>query len=162
MTALKTFRLLVVGLLLLTGCTTHRAHRHDALHAHPLPTPRTSMPPRVPQVSRTLIRPPVTPSRTSVPDSVWDRLVACEAPGRGWRYGAPGVGIDPGYPYEGGPNMTHANWVAYGGLVYAPHAWGATREQQIEVARRILADQGPQAWPICGPRVGLTRENGAG
>jgi len=141
-------RLLVVGLLLLTGCTTHRAHRHDALHAHPLPVPRTSVPP---QVSRTLIRPPVTPSRTSV----WDRLVACEAPGRGWRYGAPGVGIDPGYPYEGGPNFLPSTWRAYKDPGMPLHAYDATREQQIAVAERVLADQGWQAWPVCSRKLGL-------
>jgi hypothetical protein len=32
--------------------------------------------------------------------------------------------------------------------------------QQIEVARRVLADQGPYAWPVCGPRAGLTRGSG--
>lgn len=150
-------RLLLV-LLVLAGCAVHRPLRHEALHAVPLPTSPlpTVVRPAVPQVSRTLARPPITPTRTSVPESVWDRLVACEAPGRGWRYGAPGVGVDPGYDYEGGPNFTRSTWLAFRLPGMPEHAYDANREQQIAVAMRVLAVQGVRAWPICGPRVGLT------
>lgn len=107
--------------------------------------------------ARAATAPPPTPTTSSsgIP-LVWRRLVQCEASGR-WNYGAPGVGIDPGYVFEGGPNFTNGTWLAYGGGRYAQHAWGATPWQQIVVARRVLASQGVHAWPSCGPRVGLQR-----
>jgi hypothetical protein len=37
---------------------------------------------------------------------------------------------------------------------YPDHAYEATRDQQILVARRILAAVGPSSWG-CGPKVGL-------
>jgi len=145
-------RLLVVGLLLLTGCTTQRAHRHDALHAHPLPAPRTSV---LPQVSRTLIRPPVTPSRTSV----WDRLADCES-GEWDAHGRPipGTGrwdLNDGNGYQAGLQFVPSTWTAYKDPGMPLHAYDATREQQITVAERVLADQGWQAWPVCSRKLGL-------
>lgn len=100
------------------------------------------------------------PTRAAGAGTVWDRLVACESPDRGWRYGAPDVGIDAGYRYMGGPNFTASTWRAYKPADYPENAWDATRAQQITVAKRVLADQGVSAWPRCGPRVGLTPENG--
>ena len=32
--------------------------------------------------------------------------------------------------------------------------------QQIAIARRVLAGQGPGAWPVCSRRAGLTKSNG--
>lgn len=88
--------------------------------------------------------------------AVWRALVGCEAGGR-WRYGAPDVGTDPGYDFEGGPNFTHGTWLAYRPRGFPDHAYDATPAQQVLVARRVLADQGVGAWPVCGPRVGLRR-----
>lgn len=85
----------------------------------------------------------------------WDALVRCEAPDRGWRYGAPGVGIDPGYYFEGGPNFEHSTWVSFGGREFAEHAWDATPHEQIIVAKRVLAAQGWGAWPRCSRKLGL-------
>ncbi|AXK37638.1 LysM peptidoglycan-binding domain-containing protein [Streptomyces armeniacus] len=38
----------------------------------------------------------------------------------------------------------------------------ATREQQIEVAERVVAEQGWGAWPVCSARYGLHGKEGAG
>lgn len=53
---------------------------------------------------------------------------------------------------------------AYGGLQFKPSTWSsnggygspsaASREEQIRVAERVLASQGPGAWPSCGSRGG--------
>lgn len=89
--------------------------------------------------------------------AMWQRLVDCEAPGRGWRYGALGTGIDAGYRFEGGPNFLPSTWRAYKPAGYPLHAYDATPAEQIVVAELVLADQGVAAWPTCGPRVGLVR-----
>ena len=48
-----------------------------------------------------------------------------------------------------------ATWNANGGQAYAATASGATREQQIVVAERILANSGWGAWPGCSRKLGL-------
>jgi hypothetical protein len=78
--------------------------------------------------------------------SVWGRLAACESSGN-W---ASTVGS-----FEGGLQFSNATWLAYGGGAYAQHAYDATPAQQIAVAERVLASQGPSAWPICSYRAGL-------
>ena len=103
-------------------------------------------------------RPPVTGPAVLITPA-WQALVHCEATFRGWKYGAPGIGVDPGYNFEGGPNFTHQTWIEFGGATYAQHAWGATPEQQIVIAGRVLRAQGPHAWPVCGPKTGLTRSD---
>lgn len=84
--------------------------------------------------------------------SVWNRVAACESSDN-WH-------IDTGNGYYGGLQFSASTWGAYGGHRYAAQASGATRLEQIEVARRVLHSQGPHAWPVCGPRAGLTRSNG--
>lgn len=85
-------------------------------------------------------------------DAVWNRVASCESSGN-WH-------INTGNGYYGGVQFSSSTWLSYGGGRYAPRADLASREQQIEVARRVLAGQGPGAWPVCGPRAGLTRGNG--
>ena len=34
------------------------------------------------------------------------------------------------------------------------------RPSRSPIARRVLAGQGPRAWPVCGRRAGLTKSNG--
>jgi nucleoid-associated protein YgaU len=84
--------------------------------------------------------------------SVWNRVAHCESSGR-WH-------IATGNGYYGGLQFSSGTWGAYGGHHYAHEASGASRLEQIEVARRVLHAQGPHAWPVCGPRAGLTRRNG--
>jgi nucleoid-associated protein YgaU len=84
--------------------------------------------------------------------TVWDRVAQCESGGR-WH-------INTGNGYYGGLQFSAATWRGYGGKAYASQASRATKAQQIAIARRVLAAQGPRAWPVCGPRAGLTRASG--
>ncbi|MBE7187939.1 MAG: LysM peptidoglycan-binding domain-containing protein [Jatrophihabitans endophyticus] len=83
---------------------------------------------------------------------VWDRVASCES-GQRWH-------VDTGNGFYGGLQFTASTWRAYHGHKYAVHAQHATRMQQIQVARRVLKSQGPDAWPVCGPRAGLTMSSG--
>ncbi|MDV3223356.1 transglycosylase family protein [Intrasporangium sp.] len=84
--------------------------------------------------------------------SVWDRVAQCESSGN-WS-------INTGNGYYGGLQFYQPTWAGYGGLKYAPRADLASRSEQIAVAQRVLASQGPGAWPVCSVRAGLTRANG--
>ena len=88
----------------------------------------------------------------AAPASPWDRVAACESSGR-WH-------VNTHNHYYGGLQFWQPTWVDHGGTKYAPRADLATRQQQIEVARRVLAAQGPKAWPVCGKKAELTRANG--
>ena len=84
--------------------------------------------------------------------SVWDRVAACESGGN-WA-------INTGNGYYGGLQFSHSTWLAYGGGAYAGTADRATKAQQIAIAQRVLAAQGPGAWPTCSVRAGLSAGNG--
>lgn len=79
--------------------------------------------------------------------TTWDRVAACES-SNNW---SDTTGI-----YEGGLQFAPSTWEAYGGHVYAPHAYQATKAQQIAVAEKVLKSQGPGAWPVCSVKAGLT------
>jgi LysM repeat protein len=81
--------------------------------------------------------------------STWDKVAQCESTGD-WS-------INTGNGYYGGLQFSASTWDAYGGGQYASTANHATKGQQIAVAEKVLADQGPGAWPVCGPQAGLTR-----
>src|SRR3984957_5036073 len=78
----------------------------------------------------------------AAPDSEWDRVAACESGGN-W-------GINTGNGYHGGLQFSQGTWAAHGGGEFASSANQATRDQQIAVAKRVLASQGRGAWPVCG------------
>ncbi len=80
-------------------------------------------------------------------DSVWDQLAQCESGGN-WA-------INTGNGYSGGLQFAAGTWAAHGGTAYAPTASGASRAQQIAVAKRVQAAQGWGAWPACAARAGL-------
>ncbi len=84
--------------------------------------------------------------------SVWDGVAACESGGN-WA-------INTGNGFYGGLQFSYSTWLGYGGGAYARTANGASRAAQITVAQRVLASQGPGAWPVCSVRAGLTRANG--
>ena len=86
--------------------------------------------------------------------SVWDRVAACESGGN-WA-------INTGNGYYGGIQFSPSTWKAFGGTRHASSANRAGKVVQIDIGRRVLAAQGPGAWPVCGLRAGLTRANGAG
>ena len=83
---------------------------------------------------------------------VWDAVAACESGGN-WA-------INTGNGFYGGLQFSAATWRAYGGTKYASHANLASKSTQIAIAKRVLAGQGPGAWPVCGPRAGLSRASG--
>lgn len=79
----------------------------------------------------------------------WDLLASCES-------GTPGVigsanwqAHNPSDPSWGGLQFIQSTWEGFGGLEFAPRGDLATREQQIIVAERVLAAQGPNAWYNC-------------
>ncbi|QDO87672.1 transglycosylase family protein [Ornithinimicrobium ciconiae] len=85
-------------------------------------------------------------------ESVWDRVAACESGGN-WS-------INTGNGFYGGLQFHPQTWTGFGGGAYAPYAHQATKSQQITIAQKVLAVQGPGAWPVCSVRAGLTRDNG--
>ena len=84
--------------------------------------------------------------------SVWDSVAACESGGN-WS-------INTGNGFYGGLQFTRSTWLGFGGGQYAPRADLASKSAQIAVAQRVLASQGPGAWPVCSRKAGLTRSNG--
>lgn len=84
---------------------------------------------------------------SAAPDSDWDRLAQCESGGN-WA-------INTGNGFQGGLQFSPSTWTGHGGGEYAPSANLATREQQIAIAEKVLANQGWGAWPACSAKLGL-------
>ncbi|MBT2377637.1 transglycosylase family protein [Streptomyces sp. ISL-111] len=80
---------------------------------------------------------------------VWEKVAACESSGN-WA-------INTGNGYYGGLQFSGPTWAAFGGTRHAPRADLATRDQQVDIAERVLDGQGPGAWPACSVKAGLTR-----
>lgn len=76
----------------------------------------------------------------------WDELAQCESSGD-WS-------INTGNGFYGGLQFHQQTWAGFGGLAYAPRADLASRAQQIDIARKVLAVQGPGAWPACSASTG--------
>ena len=76
----------------------------------------------------------------------WDQLAQCES-GGDWS-------IDLGTGFSGGLQFANSTWNANGGLKYAARAGQANREQQIDIAERVLAESGWRAWPGCSRKFG--------
>jgi cell wall-associated NlpC family hydrolase len=76
----------------------------------------------------------------------WDVVAQCESGGN-WA-------INTGNGFYGGLQFTPSTWKAFGGLAYAPRADLATKAEQIAVAEKTLAAQGPNAWPVCSHKPG--------
>ncbi|MEP9414917.1 transglycosylase family protein [Gordonia sp. VNQ95] len=83
-----------------------------------------------------------TGSAHAASDAEWDQVAQCESGGN-WA-------INTGNGYQGGLQFSPSTWAGHGGTEFAPTANQASREQQIVVAERVLASQGPGAWPTCG------------
>ncbi|MQA07335.1 MAG: LysM peptidoglycan-binding domain-containing protein [Pseudonocardiaceae bacterium] len=77
-------------------------------------------------------------------DSVnWDAIAQCES-GGDWS-------TNTGNGYSGGLQFSPSTWQAHGG---SGDPAGASREEQIQVAERVLDSQGIGAWPVCGAQAG--------
>ncbi|MFJ3672328.1 transglycosylase family protein [Streptomyces sp. NPDC090106] len=83
--------------------------------------------------------------------STWDQVAQCETDGS-WS-------ANDGDGEYGGLNLSQEDWEEYGGLDYAPSADLASRNQQIAVAEKVLADQGVGAWGACGLLNGLGHDD---
>jgi hypothetical protein len=75
---------------------------------------------------------------------VWLDLAQCEAGGN-WA-------ANTGNGYYGGLQFSLGSWEAVGGSGY-PHEH--SRDHQIEMGRRLQAQQGWGAWPHCSEKLGL-------
>ncbi|NUT99046.1 MAG: LysM peptidoglycan-binding domain-containing protein [Saccharothrix sp.] len=71
----------------------------------------------------------------------WDVVAQCES-GGDWS-------INTGNGYYGGLQFLPSTWRANGGEGMPNEA---SREEQIRVAENVLASQGINAWPVCGPK----------
>ncbi|MEK8171198.1 transglycosylase family protein [Streptomyces sp. M19] len=85
-------------------------------------------------------------SASAATSSQWDQVAQCESGGN-WA-------INTGNGFYGGLQFTNSTWAAFGGTAYAARADQASKDQQIQVAEKVLAGQGKGAWPVCGK--GLT------
>lgn len=75
-----------------------------------------------------------------VPD--WDAIAFCESHGN-WA-------TNTGNGYWGGLQFAPSTWFSYGGGPFdGSGPFPYSREEQIAVAERVLAAQGPGAWPSC-------------
>ncbi|MEV6672931.1 transglycosylase family protein [Streptomyces sp. NPDC051162] len=74
--------------------------------------------------------------------STWDKVAQCESGGN-WS-------INTGNGYYGGLQFSQSSWNAAGGQSYADRADHASKSQQIAVAEKLLAMQGPGAWGCAG------------
>jgi murein DD-endopeptidase MepM/ murein hydrolase activator NlpD len=79
--------------------------------------------------------------------SPWDLVAQCESNGR-WN-------TNTGNGFFGGLQFEPGTWRAFGGEEFASSPQMATREQQINVAQRVLRGQGWLAWPACSAKLGL-------
>ncbi|OEJ32291.1 transglycosylase family protein [Streptomyces subrutilus] len=84
---------------------------------------------------------------TAADTSTWDKVAECES-GGAWS-------ANFGSGQYGGLQFTQEQWSNAGGLDFAERADLASRSQQIAVAERVLASQGPEAWPLCAASAGL-------
>lgn len=103
----------------------------------------------------TTTRPSTTTTASTLPleptevSDRWDVLAQCESGGR-WDYPPVAGGFSGGLMFHVG------TWRAMGGEEFAPDAYLATREQQIEIAERTRAAAGGSMspWPGCSRRYG--------
>ncbi|MFE7778011.1 transglycosylase family protein [Streptomyces sp. NPDC057445] len=87
-------------------------------------------------------------SASAADTTTWDRVADCESGGM-WS-----ADLDNGY--YGGLQLSQEQWDEFGGTTYAPRPDLASRSQQIAVAEKVLAAQGPSAWASCAAITGLT------
>ncbi|MFD5610384.1 transglycosylase family protein [Kitasatospora sp. NPDC127060] len=83
--------------------------------------------------------------------ATWDKVAQCESSGN-WSI------VSANRLYYGGLQINLTNWRYYGGLNYAPRPDLASKQQQILIAEKILADQGARAWS-CAPGTGLSTDH---
>lgn len=78
--------------------------------------------------------------------ATWDKLAHCESTGN-WQ-------ADTGNGFKGGLQFTPSTWKSFGGGEYAASPENASKQQQIEVAKKVQDQQGWKAWPSCTKKLG--------
>jgi hypothetical protein len=71
----------------------------------------------------------------------WVAIAQCESGGN-WA-------ADTGNGHYGGLQISLPTWGGNGGTVWSTLPSTASPQQQVSVGQRILATQGPKAWPRC-------------
>ncbi|WP_318275345.1 FG-GAP-like repeat-containing protein [Streptomyces pharetrae] len=94
---------------------------------------------------------PAAPSQAASV-ATWDKVAWCESTGNWSIVSSNGL-------YYGGLQITKHNWDAYGGRQYSSYPHRATKQEQILIAEKILADQGAGAWGRCGSDAGLAYDH---
>lgn len=105
------------------------------------PVEQDSPPPAEQASNRQDNAPPAQQPEGTVTAADWEKLAQCESGGK-WD-------INTGNGFLGGLQFTQQTWEGFNGTEYAPSADQATKEQQMEVANRVLEEQGWGAWPHC-------------
>ena len=90
------------------------------------------------------------PAAPSSSGDRWDQLAQCETGGN-WAANT-GNGFGGGLQFM--HQRTYSTWLSFGGGDYAAHPWDASREQQIDIAEKVLASSGWRAWPGCSRKFG--------
>lgn len=103
-----------------------------------------------PPVARTQIQVDTTSMESADGQGRWDQLAQCEAGGN-WATNT-GNGFGGGLQFMHGSG--YSTWLSFGGGEFSPNPWGASREEQIIVAERVLASSGWGAWPGCSRKFG--------
>lgn len=89
---------------------------------------------------------------------VWDAVADCESGSRDRKghinAGTANWASTAGH-FDGGLQFDPGTWRDAGGLAYAPHAYEATRTEQIAVADSWLARTSWSQWPWCSRKLGL-------
>jgi resuscitation-promoting factor RpfA len=124
--------------------------RYQGKHRKPSSTGRTVA--RFAVAGAVVATPIAGPASATAASSDWDALARCESSGN-WA-------ANTGNGFSGGLQFTPSTWAAFGGTEFATNPANASREQQILVAERVLAAQGPGAWPVCSVRIGFTGGSG--
>lgn len=107
---------------------------------------------RAAKVIRELRQPKAKPATRSTSISYvvpypWSAVAECESDST-WGYnGSSG--------FDGGLQFHPGTWSGYKLAGYPAFAYQASPYQQVQVAERVLADQGWGAWPACSRKLGL-------
>ena len=106
---------------------------------------------------------PVDELDTTVDIEDWERLADCESgdwdsdadpepDSARWDYG---LDFDHGDRFQGGLNFHPDTWESFRDPDMPAHAGHADQVEEIEVAERVLDEQGWDAWPVCSEMLDL-------